>query len=388
MSTLKSARRWFWWHKWTSLICTVFLLFLCITGLPLIFHHEIEHMLEEETRLSDVPEDTPKASLDKLYQKASLVYPDRMVRYIFWDEEEPNQVFFDMAPSMSALPDSSKYLALDERTGELLKTPNYTEGVMYTILKLHTDMFMGIPGKLFLGLMGILFIIAVISGVMLYGPIMKKYDFGMIRTDKSRRLKWLDMHNMLGIVALVWTLVVGATGVINTLSDVVLGLWQQGQLAEMTAPYKDAAPLEGELSSLDNALEVSKKAAPEMHVSLIAFPGTIFSSKHHYAVFMKGNTPVTSRLLWPALVDAENGELTDMREMPWYVNALFLSQPLHFGDYGGMPLKILWALFDIATIIILISGLYLWVLRMKAAKNQFARLEGEITNQEELVDEQ
>src|SRR5690606_21487456 len=109
-------------------------------------------------------------------------------------------------------------------------------------------------------------------------------------------------------------------GVINTLSDVVLGLWQQGQLAEMTAPYKNAAPLEGELSSLDNALEVSKKAAPEMHVSLIAFPGTIFSSKHHYAVFMKGNTPVTSRLLWPALVDAENGELTDMREMPWYVN--------------------------------------------------------------------
>ena len=29
--------------------------------------------------------------------------------------------------------------------------------------------------------------------------------------------------------------------------------------------------------------------------------------------------------------------------MPWYVKALKLSQPLHFGDYGGMPLKIIWA---------------------------------------------
>jgi uncharacterized iron-regulated membrane protein len=38
---------------------------------------------------------------------------------------------------------------------------------------------------------------------------------------------------------------------------------------------------------------------------------------------------------------------------------LFLAQPLHFGDYGGLPLKILWALFDLATIAVLSSGLYL-----------------------------
>ena len=40
---------------------------------------------------------------------------------------------------------------------------------------------------------------------------------------------------------------------------------------------------------------------------------------------------------------------------------LLASQPLHFGDYGGLALKILWALLDIATIVILGSGLYLWL---------------------------
>ncbi|TZF84100.1 PepSY domain-containing protein [Pedobacter sp. BS3] len=303
------------------------------------------------------------------------MHPQKVVRYIFWDDDEPNQVMMDVAPSMTAPPDSSKYVVLDERTGEILSRPVLNKGFMYIMLQLHTDMFAGIGGKLFLGLMGILFIIAIISGVMLYGPIMKKYDFGMIRSDKSRRLKWLDMHNLLGIVALAWTLVVGVTGVINTLHDVVLGLWQQGQLAEMVAPYKNAKPVTGKLSSLDEALKVSHNAAPEMKASLITFPGTIFSSKHHYAVFMKGQTPVTSRLLKPALVDAKTGVLTDLRTMPWYVNTLFLSQPLHFGDYGGMPLKIIWALFDIATIVILISGLYLWIARIKASKAQLARLE-------------
>jgi uncharacterized iron-regulated membrane protein len=63
-----------------------------------------------------------------------------------------------------------------------------------------------------------------------------------------------------------------------------------------------------------------------------------------------------------------------MREMPWYVNALFISQPLHFGDYGGMPLKILWAAFDIITIIVLITGLYLWVARRKAQVAQLERI--------------
>ena len=32
-------RRWYLIHKWTSIVCTAFLLMLCITGLPLIFHH-------------------------------------------------------------------------------------------------------------------------------------------------------------------------------------------------------------------------------------------------------------------------------------------------------------------------------------------------------------
>ena len=68
----------------------------------------------------------------------------------------------------------------------------------------------------------------------------------------------------------------------------------------------------------------------------------------------------------PVLIDAETGAFTDSRNLPWYVAALLISQPLHFGDYGGMPLKIIWALLDIATIAILITGLYLWMARRSA----------------------
>ena len=54
-----------------------------------------------------------------------------------------------------------------------------------------------------------------------------------------------------------------------------------------------------------------------------------------------------------------------MAPTPWYVKALSLSQPLHFGDYGGMGLKIVWGVLDAITIVILGSGLYLWIARWR-----------------------
>jgi uncharacterized iron-regulated membrane protein len=374
MSSVKQIQTWFQIHKWTSLICTAFLLMLCLTGLPLIFHEEIEELEGKPHLAKQVPAGTPLAGLDRQSDNVLAKYPTKVIRYIYWDEHEPNTTAFSLSDSINAAPDNFTTVIMDDHTAEVLETPNYQEGFMYVMLQLHIDMFMGIGGKLFLGLMGLLFIAAIVSGIMLYGPIMKKFDFGMVRTERSTRLKWLDLHNLLGVVTIVWGVVVGFTGVINTASEIVLGLWQVGQLSEMTAPYKNAEPLTGKLSSLNNAVALTKKAAPEMEPSLIAMPGTPFTSKHHYAVFVKGNTPLTKRIIKPALIDAKDGKLTDLRDMPWYVNALFISQPLHFGDYGGLPMKIIWALFDIATIVILGSGLYLWFARNKATKAHINRL--------------
>lgn len=362
MSKQSSIRRWSWIHKWSSLICTLFLLMLCITGLPLIFHEEIDHLVGEP-EAPVMPADTPRQSLDRIVDAARAYYPDQVIQFLSWDmEEHPHMVFVGLNKSLDASPDTRKALIYDERTVKLLDVPKQQEGFMYVMLQLHTDMFAGLPGKLFLGFMGLLFVVAIVSGVVLYSPFTRKLEFGTIRKSRSPRVKWLDLHNLLGIVALTWTMVVGLTGVINTLSDVMLYAWQNGQLAEMIAPYKDAERLNS-LSSVEDAVHVAEKAAPHMESSFVAFPGTIFTSQHHYAVFMKGNTPLTSRLLMPALVDAENGKLTDMREMPWYVQTLFLSQPLHFGDYGGLTFKIIWALLDIVTIVILGSGVYLWLRR-------------------------
>jgi uncharacterized iron-regulated membrane protein len=380
----KAIRGWYLVHKWTSLVCTVFLLLLCITGLPLIFHHEIEDLTGDAVEAPALPAGTPTVSMDAVTAAPLVGGPDAVVRYLFWDEgDHPNVTFVGVAPSVDAPPDSVRYTPVDTRTGKVLEEPEAPGGFMYIMFKLHVDLFAGLPGMLFLGFMGLLFLVATVSGVVLYAPFMRRLSFGTVRRDRTARTKWLDMHNMLGIVTLVWVFVVGATGVINTVSQPLFGLWRNGQLAEMTAPYRNAPRLE-DIGSIAQALATARAAAAHMKPRFVAYPGTPFSSTHHYAVFMNGNTPLTARLLKPALVDAATAELTDMRDLPWYLTALLISQPLHFGDYGGLPLKVLWAVLDILTIVVLGSGLYLWLVRRKGAGQPSAK-SVEAAGQEQAV---
>lgn len=363
-----SLRAWSWIHKWSSLVCTVFMLLLCLTGLPLIYHHEIGHLLGNEVEAPAVSPEQAKqrADLDTVIAAGKARYPDKVMMYMSQDAEEPAFWFL----TMGAHANDEKFvsLAVDARTGKYVAEPPIEGGGFMSIMfHLHVDLFAGLWGKLFLGFMGLLLVVAIVSGVVLYAPFMRKLDFGTVRHGRTARLKWLDLHNLLGIVTMVWALVVGCTGVINTLADVLLKVWQATEIAEMTKPYQ-GQPAPTVLASMQASVKRAESAEPGMKVGFIAFPGTPFATPHHYGVYMHGDQALTARLYKPVLVDASTAQITDRRNLPWYLTALLVSQPLHFGDYGGAGMQFLWAVLDIATIIVLGSGLYLWVKRGRAAQ--------------------
>ncbi|MPZ40422.1 MAG: PepSY domain-containing protein [Rhizobiales bacterium] len=364
MMQTRTLRRWSWVHKWTSLICTLFLLLMCITGLPLIFHHELDELLHVGVEPANLPDGTPPANLDKVLASAMGHAVGKVPHFLVWERDEPDVVLVSVGPTIESDPSKNHFVRVDARTAAFLDMPDFIGRFTYIMFRLHTDMYAGLPGKLFLGLMGLLFVVAIVSGIVLYGPWMRKHDFGTVR-NLGRLVRWLDLHNLIGVVTIVWALVVGFTGVINTWADLVIKIWQFGQLSEMTAAYKDSS-VPTKLGSIQAAVDRARKEMPDMTPSFVAFPGSILSGKQHYAVFMRGDTPLTSRTLRPALIDATTGELTDSRDLPWYVTTLLVSQPLHFGDYGGMPLKIVWALLDILTMIVLATGLYLWYARRRS----------------------
>lgn len=372
MLTQDTFKIWYLVHKWTSLICTVFLLLLCLTGLPMIFAHDIDRLLGHRIYPPEMP--GYSANMDRMVEVAKARRPGEFVRTVFQPQDTPGAWVVSMGLTPDAI-DSSFLFWFDARTGELLLDRNPQEGVMHVVDTLHVELFAGLPGTLFLGFMGLLFVASIVSGVVVYGPHMSKLRFGTVRRERGARLKWLDLHNLLGIVTVGWLLVVGFTGVVNTLARPAFSYWKSTELAAMTAPWR-GKPAPTTFASLDRAVQTARTAEPTMQPAFVAFPGQVLAGNHHYGVFMRGNTPLTSRLMKPVLIDVETGELTAKRDMPWYVTALKVSQPLHFGNYGGLPLQIIWTVLDLITIIVLGSGLYLWWVRRKiSVKSRFTEIE-------------
>lgn len=372
-------KTWYAWHKWSSLVCTLFMLLLCITGLPLIFAHEIDHAMGYSVDPPDqieAPGHPP--SVESMVADAKARQPGDAVQFLVADPDEPHIWFVRLGARADG--PISAFFTYDARNGEFVSEYPLNQGVMNIMYRLHVDLFAGLPGTLFLGFMGLLLVISLVSGAVVYGPYMRKLKFGTVRKHRSLRLQWLDLHNLIGIVILAWLLVVGATGVVNTLAIPIFSNWQNTELAAMLSEYKKQPPLQQRITT-DQALAAMRRAEPDMDLSFIAYPGNEFAGPHHYAAFMHGNTALTSKLLKPILIDASTGEVTASRELPWSVRLLLLSQPLHFGDYGGLPLKVLWAVFDILSILLLTSGVYLWLKKRKIPlEKKLRRLTSEPSN--------
>ena len=361
----RTIRAWSWVHKWSSLVSTLFLLMLCLTGLPLVFTHELDELLlGDQAATGDLA--APRLSLDRVLEIALAKRPGEVPAFMSFDEDRPVVNVTSIDPDGPA--GRYSFQPIDQTTGAAAP-PVAGHPVMEFLLQLHTDMFLGLPGMLFLGAMGLLLVAAVVSGVVLYAPFMRRLPFGTVRSGKAARTRWLDYHNLLGVVTVAWVLVVGVTGVVNTLAVPIIAYWKDTALKELTQAYGAPATLD-ERSSLDAAVERAKEALPGMQLQFVAFPGSDYSTDHHYAVFFHGDTPLTEHLTTPALIDARTGELAAVAPAPWYVKTLSLSQPLHFGDYGGMPLKILWAILDVITIIVLGSGIYLWLAKGRVRKTK------------------
>ena len=355
----RHLRAWDLIHTWTSLGCTVFLLLLCLTGLPLIFHDEIGQATTPQIHIDDsVDDDAPLASLDRIVEAAMALHPTMHPLFVSHEPHEPRIWYVTLA---SPSGDRLAQAAVDARNSAVVGRPRIGgEGVMAVILALHVDLFAGLTGKLFLGMMGTLFVGSLISGVMLYGPFMRRREFGAVRRSSGRKSRWLDLHNLLGIVTLLWAGVVGFTGVINTCADLLLGQWRSQVLSQL-----QPRPVQRHQEKT-SVQAILSQAASHMHdseLAFIAFPGSSFAGESMYGVYSRGNTPLTSRLVRPLLLDAQTATIISDRPMPWYLTLLLISQPLHFGDYGGLPLKILWALLDVIIIVILLSGVYLWLVR-------------------------
>ena len=131
MPTARSIRTWSWIHKWTSLVCTVFMLLLCLTGLPLIFHHEIGHLLGTEV---EAPRDAARGTPRAQPRRRAEGRPGTRIPSAWCSSFRRRRTTTASGSSRSTPTpeptDDFRSVAVDARTGEVLAEPRFDEGFM------------------------------------------------------------------------------------------------------------------------------------------------------------------------------------------------------------------------------------------------------------------
>ncbi|SPA55646.1 PepSY-associated TM helix domain-containing protein [Cupriavidus taiwanensis] len=368
-----TLRFWYAIHRWTSLLCTLNLLVLCLTGLLLIFHEDIDalagqehHGLVSAERTLPVPAQRPP--LQGMVDAARAAHPGQAPKSIAFAEDDADAVGVRVGPPGEAKLRHGTTVQFDAATGAPRKPGPAGETVSGFILKLHLNLFLGLPGQFFIGFIGVLFALSLISGLVLYGPFMRKLAFGLVRFGKPVRVVQADLHNLFGIVVMVWALVVGLTGTFLSFSPLIIGLWQKTELQHLIATLPGPTP--PKLVPVDRALEAAHQAVPGRDPAFVFYPGTEFSTGRHYGVVLRGHTELQKRVYAIALVDAGDGSVAAVRGMPWYLQVLLLSAPFHFGDYAGRPLQILWALLTVITAGATVTGLIFWLKRPRRSRGE------------------
>jgi uncharacterized iron-regulated membrane protein len=344
-------------HRICGLIVSLNMLIFAVTGAILVFHEEVDALLGQ-----DLPRGAGKqvVTLAHAVERARAEKPAAQPVYVFHDDEEyPGAILVGLSEGSNKLADS-KPVFVDAASGEVLKSID-PEGTFTAImLRLHAQLLLGPAGALLVGVIGLALLLSLGTGVVIYGPMMKRFVFGAIRRQHHVRTLLADVHKLLGVASFGWTLVVVLTGTFLSIGSQLIQLYTMTEMAALAAPYKQERPV-SDWSTLDAAAQNAEQASAGRRWSLIALPGSDFASPRHYAILLRGHEGLDKRMLTIGLVDALQPERVDHREFPWYLRALLISEPLHFGDYGGMPLKLLWLAFTLITIGMSISGVWVTV---------------------------
>lgn len=340
-------------HSWLGLICGAGLLVIGVTGSLLVFHDEIEALVHPRM-LKVTPGNAGRLPLDQLVATMTRAFPDyQLSAWTFYRNPRRADVVYTVKGGET----EPRVGSIDQYTGEIRAAPmDINSTFTGWMLNLHYKFFAGTTGVVCTGVLAILLCLLGLSGLWLYRSFWK--NFFRLRWGKSARILFSDFHKTVGISSVAINLILGVTGAYFNIIEI------SGDLR--SGSEKKAAHLPGrfyaDAISLDQLLVATKNKLSGFEASYIAFP-----QAPKGFVSLGGRVPTRNFLRSDygssATFDAETGALqqtVDMRRAPLLTQILDTVVPLHFGNFGGVPVKILWCLAGLAPGALAVSGFLIW----------------------------
>ncbi|MBP1628760.1 MAG: hypothetical protein H6Q00_3235 [Holophagaceae bacterium] len=373
MSPLKAFRA---LHTWTGALSGLLLFVVFCAGTLTLFPGELDRLAG--TRVQPTRMESPEAFAREIHRRHpelrgafSLALPTL---------EAPGLSAYWQAPGGEWVFTTPEDLAAGRPA-----TPRHSPSEF--VNEIHHSLGLGQVGSTLLTMVSLVYALALLSGLVLQGARGLRRLLQVKRGAGPRRF-WGDLHGALGLASLPFHLVFSLTGALFGGFMLLVSTYDRPVFRGELAPR-----LERLVGSALPALPVGSGGTPLPLATLLdraraAVPGF----EPAYLRFQAYGTPAAVQILGhregflgrfgQLALTSDTGRLLDL-QVPGHrdPNHALLSglYGLHFGDYGGLPVRLAYGLLGLSGTLLLLSGQLIWVEARARTSPRQARLMARLT---------
>lgn len=230
-------------------------------------------------------------------------------------------------------------------------------------------------GYLLAGIVSFIFIFALLTGLLLHWDKLVS-NFFTFRPWNKRKIVWTELHTVLGVIGFPFQLVFAITGVILIFNSFLIipytklfyngdeeKLFKElgyGIRSEFTYSNKPLTAKE----DINRLVAQTEEKWEKCDVSLIAIRNygdenmhVVIQGKPHTDAQLNGQGELIYRVKDQKIISERTPLAT-----PSYINSVKgLIYHLHFGDFGGRPLRVIYFVLGILGCLVINSGVMIWL---------------------------
>lgn len=345
-------------HSTTGLIAGIFILALSFSGALLMFHDQIDNFqkpLIEESQLSQ-----KTLSVDSCYKIVQHKYPHAVISSCNLPENEAATFSFSLYDSSYLQGTKAMQLFIHPKSGFILKSRGGSEDVQHNFMSwlaaFHSSFHAGKTGEWLLGFFAIIFFISIVTGIILY-----RKNILAVLTFKSAIWKKNNLHQIIGVWALLFNLMICITG-----------FWMQRYVFKksfyQSYDWVNTIKASPALSfSFDSAYTQLKNTHSDFTGYVIYFAQSKSGKTNIYGSNSTNAFIHSKKFADVITLDSAGGvfktRLVNENSAADYYD--IVNSQLHMGKYGGWPIKIIYSFFGLSSGILSITGFLLWRKRKK-----------------------
>lgn len=364
-------------HSWVGVCAGLFLFVAFYAGAISVFEQPLARWLSPAPLL---PEPVSLARAPDLMEKVFAAHPEARDGYtivVTPDRARPARLLWQAGGGGSGhggghghgRHGSQMAAALDAQGHLVTVTPRASATARFIDI-LHQQMGLPLPHETAMLVMGVIaaaYAIALVSGTIAYLPALKRTLFA-VRLEAGKRRAWLDLHNLFGFMSLPFHLVMAVTSVVFAFHEPIYAV--QHRLLAPSGPVHGhdkgpGRPAETFLPPVEIVARLAT-AAPGFVPDTLEYshrgphgPFMLRVAGHDSRYGMRG--PVAGF----AVVDPVTGRILSSDYLPGHQTAGFAVLTaffaLHFGSFGGLPVRWGYLVLGLAGAFVFYTGNQLWI---------------------------